>query len=80
MLEQIFSGDAAHRVHARHNIQKLKYAGKENPKGKNFEAIVRFVTPVFKDNKKVGYISEDINLVTWEDFDLWLKISSITLL
>lgn len=27
---------------------------------------------------KVGYISEDINLVTWEDFDLWLKISSIT--
>ena len=28
--------------------------------------------------KKVGYISEEKNLVTWEDFDLWLKISKIT--
>ena len=35
---------------------------------------------VIKKNllKKVGYISEKKNLVTWEDFDLWLKISQIT--
>ena len=28
--------------------------------------------------KKVGYISEKKNLVSWEDFDLWLKISQVT--
>ena len=28
--------------------------------------------------KKVGYISEKKKLVTWEDYDLWLKISKIT--
>ena len=33
------------------------YAGKENPIGKRFEGIVRFITPVFKNNEKVGYIS-----------------------
>ncbi len=33
------------------------YAGKENPKGKRFEGIVRFVTPIFKGNQKLGYIS-----------------------
>ena len=33
------------------------YAGVENPKGKRFEGIIRFVTPVFKGNQKLGYIS-----------------------
>ncbi|PKI79675.1 two-component sensor histidine kinase, partial [Malaciobacter halophilus] len=33
------------------------YAGKENPNGKRFEGIIRFVTPVYKDDKKVGYVS-----------------------
>lgn len=33
------------------------YAGKENPLGKKFEGIIRFVTPIFKDNKKVAYVS-----------------------
>ncbi len=33
------------------------YAGVENPKGKKFEGIIRFVTPVFKGNQKLGYIS-----------------------
>ncbi|MEA1914704.1 MAG: HAMP domain-containing sensor histidine kinase [Campylobacterota bacterium] len=33
------------------------YAGLENPKGKRFEAIIRFITPVFKNNQKIGYIS-----------------------
>lgn len=33
------------------------YAGRENPVGKRFEGIIRFVTPVFEDNKKVGYVS-----------------------
>ena len=33
------------------------YAGKENPLGKRFEAIVRFITPVYKKGAKTGYIS-----------------------
>ena len=37
--------------------EKYAYAGAENPLGKKFEGIVRFVTPVYKNNKKVGYLS-----------------------
>ena len=37
--------------------EKHAYAGKENPLGKKFEGIVRFVTPVFKNGKKVAFIS-----------------------
>lgn len=37
--------------------QKYAYAGKENPLGKEFEGIIRFITPVFNNHKKIGYIS-----------------------
>ncbi|WP_419765180.1 MAG: ATP-binding protein [Arcobacter sp.] len=37
--------------------EKYAYAGKENPLGKEFEGIVRFITPVYKGNKKIAYIS-----------------------
>jgi len=33
------------------------YAGKENPQGKRFRAIVRWVTPVMREGRKVGYVS-----------------------
>jgi len=33
------------------------YAGKENPVGKKFEGIIRFITPVFNNGVKSGYIS-----------------------
>jgi signal transduction histidine kinase len=33
------------------------YAGVENPLGKRFEGIVRFITPVYKNGEKIGYIS-----------------------
>ena len=36
---------------------KFAYAGKENPLGKKFEGIIRFVTPVYKNGEKVGYVS-----------------------
>ena len=39
------------------NPKESAYAGVENPVGKRFEAIIRFITPVFKNNKKIGYIS-----------------------
>ena len=37
--------------------QKQAYAGKENPKGKKFEGIVRYITPRYENGIKVGYIS-----------------------
>jgi serine phosphatase RsbU (regulator of sigma subunit) len=37
--------------------QNHAYAGKENPKGKRFEGIIRFLTPIYKNNKKIGFIS-----------------------
>lgn len=37
--------------------QEHGYAGKENPQGKRFEGIVRFITPVYKNNEKIAYIS-----------------------
>lgn len=37
--------------------EKYAYAGKENPVGKEFEGIVRFITPYYKGIEKVGYIS-----------------------
>lgn len=37
--------------------EKAGYAGKENPVGKKFEGIIRFVTPVYRHNKRAGYIT-----------------------
>ena len=37
--------------------EKYAYAGKENPVGKKFEGIIRFITPVYEEDKKVGYLS-----------------------
>jgi len=33
------------------------YAGKENPHGKKFEGIIRWVVPVYVKNKKIGYLT-----------------------
>jgi len=37
--------------------RKYGYAGAENPVGKRFSGIVRFVTPIYKNDKKIGYLS-----------------------
>ena len=37
--------------------QNHAYAGLENPKGKKFDGIIRFITPTFKNNIKTGYVS-----------------------
>ncbi len=36
---------------------KHGYGGRENPVGKRFEGIVRFITPVFDGDEKVGFVS-----------------------
>lgn len=52
-----FTKQKAKKADIEFNPKNYAYAGKENPVGKKFEGIVRFVTPVFKDNIKVGYVS-----------------------
>ncbi len=37
--------------------EKSGYAGKENPAGKPFDGIIRFVTPVFQGERKTGYLT-----------------------
>ncbi|MDR3089297.1 MAG: response regulator [Desulfobulbaceae bacterium] len=37
--------------------EQAGYAGKENPVGKRFQGLVRWVMPVFKAGKKIGYVT-----------------------
>jgi signal transduction histidine kinase len=41
--------------------QNSAYAGKENPVGQRYRAIVRWATPVIRDGRKVGYVSLALN-------------------
>ena len=52
-----FSKENATKSNIEFKPEKYAYAGKENPLGKRFEGIVRFITPVFKEDKKIGYLS-----------------------
>jgi hypothetical protein len=37
--------------------EQAGYAGKENPVGKRFEGIIRWATPVFRDGRRIGYLT-----------------------
>jgi PAS domain S-box-containing protein len=37
--------------------EKEAYAGRENPVGRRFEGIIRFVTPVYEGERRTGYLS-----------------------
>lgn len=52
-----FTKNKAEKSNIEFNPKEHGYAGKENPIGKKFEGIIRFVTPIYKDNKKIAYIS-----------------------
>ena len=52
-----FTQDKAKKAGIEFEPQKYAYAGVENPLGKRFEGIIRFITPVFKNNQKIGYVS-----------------------
>lgn len=41
--------------------EKEAYAGRENPRGKHFRGIVRWVTPVVRNGKRLGYVSLALN-------------------
>ncbi len=40
-----------------YNPEQSAYAGRENPAGKKFQGIVRWVTPVYQGNTKIGYVT-----------------------
>jgi len=44
------------------------YAGKENPQGKRFEGIIRWVVPVYRKNKKIGYLTMALDHVHVMEF------------
>ena len=52
-----FTKEKASKAGIEFEPQKYGYAGIENPLGKRFEGIIRFITPVFKNNVKIGYVS-----------------------
>ncbi len=52
-----FTKEKAKKANIDFEPKKHAYAGKENPNGKKFEGIIRFVTPVYKNEKKIGYLS-----------------------
>ncbi len=52
-----FTPAAAEKAGIEFIPEESAYAGKENPLGKRFRGIVRWVTPVVKQGKKVGYVS-----------------------
>ena len=37
--------------------EQAGYAGKENPVGRRFEGLIRWATPVFKGQEKIGYVT-----------------------
>jgi diguanylate cyclase (GGDEF)-like protein/PAS domain S-box-containing protein len=53
----MFSKEKAEKAGIPFTPEEHGYAGKENPVGKRFEGIIRFVTPVYEKGKKIGYIS-----------------------
>ena len=52
-----FTKQKAKELDIKFNPQEHGYAGIENPVGKKFDGIIRFITPKYKNNKKIGYIS-----------------------
>ncbi|RXJ75226.1 two-component sensor histidine kinase, partial [Arcobacter sp. F155] len=52
-----FTKEKAKKMNIAFEPEKYANAGKENPVGKEFEGIIRFITPVFKNGIKKGYIS-----------------------
>jgi len=52
-----FTPEKAKKANIPFEPQNYGYAGKENPVGKIFEGIVRFVTPVYKEGSLKGYLT-----------------------
>lgn len=53
----VYTKEKAKELNIPFIAENSAYAGLENPNGKRFEGIIRFITPVFKNNIKVGFLS-----------------------
>lgn len=53
----LFTKEKAQKSGIEFEPEKYGYAGIENPLGKRFEGIIRFITPIYKNDEKIGYIS-----------------------
>ena len=56
-----FTKEKAKKANIEFDAKSSAYSGLENPNGKRFEGIVRFITPVFKNEIKIGYLSMALN-------------------
>ncbi|MCT7580842.1 sensor histidine kinase [Aliarcobacter butzleri] len=74
-----FTKEKAKKAGIEFEPEKYGYAGIENPLGKRFEGIIRFITPVFKNNEKVGYISMALDHRHIQEFTDTLNPTSINL-
>ena len=52
-----FTKEKAKKMGVEFKPENHAYAGLENPNGKRFEGIIRFITPIFKNGIKRGYLS-----------------------
>ena len=52
-----FTKEKAKKLNIEFDPSKYAYAGKENPNGKKFDGLIRLITPVFKANRKIGFLS-----------------------
>lgn len=52
-----FTKEKAQQAGIGFHPERHGYAGRENPVGQQFEAIIRFVTPVYEAGRKIGYVS-----------------------
>ncbi|BAK72475.1 HAMP domain-containing sensor histidine kinase [Arcobacter sp. L] len=74
-----FTKEKAKKAGIEFEPQKYGYAGIENPLGKRFEGIIRFITPVFKNNEKIGYISVALDHRHIQEFTDTVNPTSINL-
>ncbi|PUE67669.1 sensor histidine kinase [Arcobacter lacus] len=74
-----FTKEKAKKAGIEFEPEKYGYAGIENPLGKRFEGIIRFITPVFKNNEKIGYISMALDHRHIQEFTDTLNPTSINL-
>ena len=75
----LFTKEKAQKAGIEFEPQKYGYAGVENPLGKRFEGIIRFITPVYKNDEKIGYISLALDHRHIQEFTDTVNPTSISL-
>ncbi len=73
----VFTKEKARKAHIDFEPQKYGYAGVENPKGKVFQGIIRFVTPVYKAGKIQGFLTLALNHKFIMDFTDFFNPSQV---